>query len=269
MKVTVVRSLTIAGLFAGAPFLLGANGSGCQAPPLVSDAGADATPPACVSTENGPCGAFIAQPCTCAAGLECVGQTMSGAGTCLPPKDAGAEDAAIDDAAPDALGSAVDASPPDSSGCLSASDCPVNSGAACASVCADGTNPCVNACVAGACVERGCPDSAAPETGRPASRRGSVRRAIALTRGSASASPRPTPPGLVINRASACRATSSITHSAYAFTRAGESVGRSRRPLLQAAFPDFALTFLGATNTVDTTLYLWGRTRSPESRRHP
>jgi hypothetical protein len=159
MKVTVVRSLTIAGLFAGAPFLLGANGSGCQAPPLVSDAGADATPPACVSTENGPCGAFIAQPCTCAAGLECVGQTMSGAGTCLPPKDAGAEDAAIDDAAPDALGSAVDASPPDSSGCLSASDCPVNSGAACASVCADGTNPCVNACVAGACVERGCPDS--------------------------------------------------------------------------------------------------------------
>src|SRR5450759_4134835 len=45
--------------------------------------------------------------------------------------------------------------------CVRASDCPVNTGASCASVCADGSNPCVNACAAGQCTARGCPDGGA------------------------------------------------------------------------------------------------------------
>jgi hypothetical protein len=42
--------------------------------------------------------------------------------------------------------------------CTTVADCRPNGGGACASVCADGTNPCANACVAGQCVERGCLD---------------------------------------------------------------------------------------------------------------
>lgn len=45
--------------------------------------------------------------------------------------------------------------------CVHTSDCPVNTGASCASVCADGSNPCVNACIAGRCAARGCPDGGA------------------------------------------------------------------------------------------------------------
>jgi hypothetical protein len=42
--------------------------------------------------------------------------------------------------------------------CQTVADCPPTGGAACATVCADGSNPCGNACVSGQCVERGCPD---------------------------------------------------------------------------------------------------------------
>jgi hypothetical protein len=60
---------------------------------------------------------------------------------------------AQDDAAPGPAGGRTP--------CVGASDCPVNTGASCASVFADGSNPCVNACVAGRCVARGCPDGGA------------------------------------------------------------------------------------------------------------
>jgi hypothetical protein len=42
--------------------------------------------------------------------------------------------------------------------CNQVADCPPNGGASCAHVCADGTNPCENACSGHQCVERGCPD---------------------------------------------------------------------------------------------------------------
>jgi hypothetical protein len=41
--------------------------------------------------------------------------------------------------------------------CNTTDECGVNVGAACATTCADGSNPCVLACVDHACVERGCP----------------------------------------------------------------------------------------------------------------
>lgn len=42
--------------------------------------------------------------------------------------------------------------------CNQVSDCPPNGGASCAHLCADGTNPCENACSGHECVQRGCPD---------------------------------------------------------------------------------------------------------------
>jgi hypothetical protein len=47
--------------------------------------------------------------------------------------------------------------PEDAGACFSTADCPPNPAASCAQVCADGTNPCVHACVEGLCVPRGCP----------------------------------------------------------------------------------------------------------------
>jgi hypothetical protein len=57
-----------------------------------------------------------------------------------------------------ACADSADAQPVDSGGCTTVADCPPTGGGACATVCADGTNPCANACVGGQCVERGCPD---------------------------------------------------------------------------------------------------------------
>ncbi len=57
-----------------------------------------------------------------------------------------------------ALGCPEAGAPDGGAGCKYTSDCPPTPGAACASACADGTNPCLNACIGGACVERGCPD---------------------------------------------------------------------------------------------------------------
>jgi hypothetical protein len=41
--------------------------------------------------------------------------------------------------------------------CVAAVDCGVNPAASCAKTCADGSNPCVLACVANRCEQRGCP----------------------------------------------------------------------------------------------------------------
>ena len=42
-------------------------------------------------------------------------------------------------------------------GCKTTADCPPNPGADCAMTCADGSNPCVNACINSLCKPRGCP----------------------------------------------------------------------------------------------------------------
>jgi hypothetical protein len=49
--------------------------------------------------------------------------------------------------------------------CNQVSDCPPNTVASCASVCSDGSNPCVNACVAHQCVARGCLDAGLADGG--------------------------------------------------------------------------------------------------------
>jgi hypothetical protein len=42
-------------------------------------------PNACISTQGGPCGGFVANPCTCAPGLTCVSSNVPDvAGTCEP-----------------------------------------------------------------------------------------------------------------------------------------------------------------------------------------
>jgi hypothetical protein len=112
-------SLALAGAFVTMPFLLGANGKGCQSPFTVNDAGdaepepvdaasdvsttpVDATPPPfdsgrCASSAGGPCGGFAQAPCTCAAGLVCQPNGIPDVpGTCAPPADAGQDAGCVD-----------------------------------------------------------------------------------------------------------------------------------------------------------------------------
>ena len=114
-----LRPLFVLGAFATVPFLFGANGKGCQPPPVSADAGMpppedggqgpgddasapDASAPdasaiadagACVSLAGGPCGGFTQAPCSCAPGLVCETNRIPDVpGVCTEPADAACVD---------------------------------------------------------------------------------------------------------------------------------------------------------------------------------
>jgi hypothetical protein len=86
------RSVLFLGLFASAPWLLGADGGGCTktTPPSTPDAGET-----CVVHEGDRCGGNIRNACTCASGLVCGAAPGSSlpagdvGGTCQKPSAAG------------------------------------------------------------------------------------------------------------------------------------------------------------------------------------
>jgi hypothetical protein len=86
----------VCGLFTG--LAIAACGASATSEPSESNgadltsapAAANASTPnavACISKEDGPCGGFVAHPCTCAPGLKCVPNRIPDVpGTCQPEK---------------------------------------------------------------------------------------------------------------------------------------------------------------------------------------